>query len=80
LRLISVDGGENDEVDGLMKPTPALQHLPYVRQVLASFAVVWGRSRLMRLAPGAQVVEHADINYHWHYRVRIHIRLSLGRN
>ncbi len=56
-----------------MKPTPALQHLPYVRQVLASFAVVWGRSRLMRLAPGAQVVEHADINYHWHYRVRIHI-------
>jgi len=27
----------------------------------------------MRLAPGAQVVEHADINYHWHYRVRIHI-------
>jgi len=73
VRLISVDGGENDEVDGLMKPTPALQRLPYVRQVLASFAVVWGRSRLMRLAPGAQVVEHADINYHWHYRVRIHI-------
>ena len=73
VRLISVDGGENDEVEGVMKPTPALQHLPYVRQVLASFAVVWGRSRLMRLAPGAQVVEHADINHHWYYRVRIHI-------
>lgn len=73
LRLISVDGGENDDVSGAMRPTPALQRLPYVRQVLASFGVVWSRSRLMRLAPGANVVEHADINYHWHYRVRVHI-------
>lgn len=27
----------------------------------------------MRLAPGAIVPEHADINYHWHTRVRLHI-------
>ena len=27
----------------------------------------------MRLAPGAGVPEHADINYHWHTRVRVHI-------
>src|SRR5262249_16757599 len=27
----------------------------------------------MRLAPGACVPEHADINYHWHTRVRLHI-------
>jgi hypothetical protein len=73
LRLLSVDGGENDEVNGTIAPTPVLARLPYVRQVLASFGVVWSRSRCMRLAPGAQVVQHADINYHWHYRVRIHI-------
>jgi hypothetical protein len=73
LRLLSVDGGENDEVNGVIEPTPVLARLPYVRQVLASFGVVWSRSRFMRLAPGAQVVQHADINYHWHYRVRIHI-------
>jgi hypothetical protein len=73
VRLISVAGGENDDVDGVMQPTPHLAHLSYVRQVLASFGVVWSRSRLLRLAPGAQVPEHADINYHWFNRVRLHI-------
>ena len=73
LRLITVDGAENDEVDGAMRPTPHLERSPYVRQVLASLGVVWSRSRLMRLAPHADVPEHADINYHWYYRVRVHI-------
>jgi hypothetical protein len=73
LRLISADGGENDEVDGVMRATPHLAQLPYVRQVLASFGVVWSRSRLLRLDAGAVVPEHADINYHWFYRVRVHI-------
>jgi len=73
LRLVSVDGGENDDVDGIMRPTPNLAKLPYVRQILASFGVVWSRSRLLRLDPGAVVPEHADINYHWFYRVRVHI-------
>jgi hypothetical protein len=73
LRLVSVDGGENDDVDGIMRSTPQLASLPYVRQVLASFGVVWSRSRLLRLDPGAVVPEHADINYHWFYRVRVHI-------
>ncbi len=73
LRLISAGGGENDDVDGIMLPTAHLARLPYVRQVLASFGVVWSRSRLLRLEPGAVVPEHADINYHWFYRVRVHI-------
>lgn len=73
LRLITVDGGENDDVDGSMQATPWLLQSPYVRQVLASFNVVWSRSRFMRLAPGAVVPEHADINLHWFTRVRLHI-------
>lgn len=73
LRLISVDGGENDGVDGLMLPTQHLGLCPYIRQVLSSFGVVWSRSRLMRLGPHSQVPEHADINYQWFYRVRMHI-------
>ena len=73
VRLISVDGGENDDVNGVMMPTPHLEALPYVRQILATFGVVWSRSRLLRLAPGAVVPEHADINYHWFTRVRLHI-------
>lgn len=73
VRLISVDGGENDAVNGIMQPTPHLAQAPYLRQVLASFGVVWSRSRLLRLAPGAVVPEHADINYHWFNRVRLHV-------
>jgi hypothetical protein len=73
VRLISVEGGENDDVNGVMGMTPHLEGSPYLRQVLAGFGVVWSRSRLQRLAPGAVVPEHADIHYHWFYRVRMHI-------
>jgi hypothetical protein len=73
VRLISADGAQNDDVNGVMLPTPHLDAMPYVRQILASFGVVWSRSRLLRLAPGAVVPEHADINYHWFTRVRLHI-------
>lgn len=72
-RLISAGGGETDAVHGRMAPTRWLAGMPYLRQVLAGFGVVWSRSRLMRLAAGATVPEHADINYHWHTRVRLHI-------
>jgi len=73
IRLISVNGEENDDVNGRMAMTPHLVQSPYLRQILGSFGVVWGRSRLMRLAPGASVPQHADINCHWFTRVRIHI-------
>lgn len=72
-RLISAGGAETDSVHGQMLATRWLANMPYLRQVLAGFGVVWSRSRLMRLAPGAGVPEHADINYHWHTRVRLHI-------
>jgi len=73
VRLISVNGGENDLVDGDMLATPHLARAPYVRQILASFAVPWSRTRLLKLAPHAGVPSHADINYHWFNRVRLHI-------
>jgi hypothetical protein len=73
VRLISVGGDETEAVHGAMAPTRWLAAMPYLRQVLAGFGVVWSRSRLMRLAPGASVPLHADINYHWHSRVRLHI-------
>ena len=73
VRLITVDGEANDLFHGSMLPTPYLVNLPYIRQVLASFGVAWGRSRLMRLAPGAEVPAHSDINRHWFRRVRLHM-------
>lgn len=76
VRLISVGGGENDDVNGVMKATPHLKQSPYMRQVLAGFGVVWSRSRLLKLAAGATVPEHADINYHWFNRVRMHIPIT----
>lgn len=73
VRLITAGGAETDAVHGQMLPTRWLAAMPYVRQVLGGFGVVWGRSRLMRLAPGAEVTEHIDVNHHWHTRVRMHI-------
>lgn len=76
VRLISAGGGENDYFNGVMLPTPHLMQSPYIRQVLASFGVVWGRSRLMRLAAFADVRQHADAHHHWFDRVRVHIPIK----
>jgi len=73
LILVSVDGGRNDEFAGEMKPTPILGRCPYVQQVMARFDTVVGRSRLMRLAGGAEVTAHYDLHYNWYHRVRIHV-------
>lgn len=72
-RLITVGGTQNDLVGGEMQPTPALLASPYLQQVLASFGTVWSRSRLMRISGGGAVPQHSDVNYHWFYRVRVHI-------
>jgi len=73
VRLITVNGEDNDSLYGTMLPTRYLATMPYTRQVLSSFGVVWGRSRLMKLAPGAEVPEHSDINLHWFRRVQLHM-------
>jgi hypothetical protein len=73
VRLITVDGADSDRLNGAMRMTAALEASPYMRQVLASFGVVWSRSRLLRLAPGAVVAPHSDIHYHWFFRVRMHV-------
>ena len=71
--LISSDGGDNDSFAGPKRATPHLNACPYAHQVLASFDEVLSRSRLMKLAAGAEVALHVDFNYHWFKRVRIHI-------
>ena len=73
LPLISVGGGDNDDATCDMRPTPWLERSPYVRQVIASFNEVFGRSRFMRLAPGCELSAHVDVHHHWFNRVRIHI-------
>lgn len=73
LVLVSHEGGENDDTAGAMGPAPRLERCAYLRQVMASFHTVIGRSRLMRLEPGAEVTPHTDIDFYWRDRIRIHV-------
>jgi len=76
LILVSSNGGQNDDMDCPMVPTEHLKACPYLQQVLLSFGTVIGRSRLMRLAPGANVHPHSDVNYYWRTHTRIHIPIA----
>ena len=73
LVLVSTNGEENDDFSGPMKPASRLSRAPYIRQVMASFNTVIGRSRLMRLTPGATVAHHTDSHYFWRNHLRLHI-------
>ena len=76
LPLVSYIGERNHKFEGQMRPTDYLATTSYMKQVMASFGEVLSRSRLMRLASGAEVSEHVDFNYHWHSRVRIHVPIK----
>jgi hypothetical protein len=71
--LVTPGGAVTDSVRGAMAPTAALRASPYTMEVMAAIGAVWGRSRLMRLAPGAEVPEHVDTNYYWRTHLRLHI-------
>ena len=73
--LLIAAGGDpmNDAAKGPMRPTPHLGRPPYLRQVLAAFGSVLGRTRLMRLDGNAEATAHSDINYYWMQRARIHV-------
>lgn len=73
LILISHDGSDNDDSSGAMEATWRLQRCPYMQQAFNSLNTVIGRSRLMRLAPGAEVKPHSDVAYYWRDHARIHI-------
>lgn len=75
VRLITPDGLQTDQFHGAMKPTEYLALCPYVTEVMSAIGGVWGRSRLMGLAPGAEVTPHVDAHYHWHTHLRIHVPL-----
>ena len=73
VRLITAGGKPTDVIEGEMAPTPQLFALPYVMQIMDNIGSVWGRSRLMGLAPGGEVPLHVDSHYYWRTHIRIHI-------
>lgn len=73
VRLITPGGQQTDAFDGPMRPTEYLAECPYITEIMAELGGVWGRSRLMGLAAGAEVMPHVDAHYHWHTHLRIHV-------
>lgn len=74
--LIARDGDpQSDAVKGPMRPTPQLEHCPYLQQILSEIGGVWGRSRLMRLSGNAEVTAHVDIDYYWRDHMRVHVAI-----
>ena len=73
VRLITARGEPTDVIEGAMAPTPWLLDCTYVMQIMEAIGAVWGRSRLMALAPGAEVPVHIDSHYYWRTHIRIHI-------
>ena len=63
--LVTPGGQATNDFAGPMAPTEHLNACPYIMEVMADIGAVWGRSRLMGLATGAEVPEHIDINYYW---------------
>lgn len=71
--LITPGGKLTTGFTGPMGPTEHLLKCPYVMELMSEIGAVWGRSRFMRLAPGAIVPSHVDIHYYWRTHWRIHI-------
>ena len=71
--LVSPDGQLNDGLEGPMGPTEHLHRCPGIMDLMAELDCVWGRSRLMGLAAGADVPIHIDVHYHWRTHRRLHI-------
>ncbi len=71
--LVSPQGALTDAFEGPMGPTEHLRRCPTITSLMAELGCVWGRSRLMALAPGADVPEHIDVHYYWRTHVRLHI-------
>ena len=73
VRLVSPGGQDTDAIEGPMGPTPHLLTCPYTMETMAALGGVWGRSRFMGLAAGAEVPEHIDSNYYWRTHLRLHV-------
>ena len=78
--LITPNGDLTQTFDGPMQPTQWLRACPYIMEIMADLGGTWGRSRLMGLAPGAEVPGHIDLNYYWRTHIRAHIPIVTNPN
>lgn len=71
--LVTPNGAITDSFAGPMAATEHLRACPYIMEIMSDIGAVWGRSRLMGLAPYSDVPEHVDVGYYWRTHVRLHI-------
>ena len=72
--LVSRNGDHTDDsVGGPQATTTWLAPDSYLAQVIASFGVPVGRTRLMRIDPQGEAIAHFDVHLYWFDRVRIHV-------
>lgn len=71
--LATPGGRITNDFAGAHAPTEHLLACPYMMEVMAEIGAVWGRTRLMRLAPGAVVPSHVDLAYYWRSHIRLHV-------
>jgi hypothetical protein len=71
--VLNEDGTVNHRFDEPFRPTPYLDRLPYMAEVLGSFKSPPTRCRLMRVPAGESVKAHPDRNAHWDDKTRLHI-------
>ena len=66
--------------EGFYKNTPLLERCPYLKSVIGGFGCAIGAARLMRLGPGARILEHCDDMGAGssHAELRIHIPIQTG--
>ncbi|MEI7622922.1 MAG: TIGR03032 family protein [Actinomycetes bacterium] len=76
LPLVAVMGNpDNDSVEGPMRPTPILESLPSIVNIMAGLTGLGcpiGRSRLMRIDIESEVISHVDTNRYWWDHLRVH--------
>ncbi len=78
--ITSYQGTINNLKRTPIEETHFAERLPEVRNLLKSFDLTIGISRLMKLAPGCSVPVHSDTNEYWDDRVRIHIPIMTSNS
>ena len=71
--LVTPNGAMTNDIGTPMMPTRHLTACPYMMEVMGAIGAVWGRSRLMRIAPGGTVPPHVDTNFYWRTHLRLHV-------
>lgn len=73
LLLVTTNGEQNHTHIPPMKPTPALESMPYTKSIWKELGIGFERARLMRIKPRGEMPKHYDVHPSWDDKIRLHI-------